>query len=144
LTLIEMLVTIAVIGVGVVGIAYGFTAVVRSSGDTQEQATLDGAAHYLADYMQSDADVAYLACATSYTAPSTTSPSAESAAYLDDGVSWPSTFPVAVSSPNPTPGYASLDPCSASTDDYGVQEITITVTDHGISVTQVVWKDDLS
>jgi hypothetical protein len=25
-----------------------------------------------------------------------------------------------------------------------VQEITITVTDHGISVTQVVWKDDLS
>jgi prepilin-type N-terminal cleavage/methylation domain-containing protein len=144
MTLIEMLVTIAVIGIGVVGIAYGFTAVVRSSGETQDQATLDGAAHYLADYMQSDADVAYLACATSYAAPSTTDPSAASAAYLNDGVSWPSSFPVAVSSPNPTPGYASLETCSASTDDYGVQEITITVTDHGISVTQVVWKDDLS
>ena len=144
MTLIEMLVTIAIIGIGVVGIAYGFTAVVRSSGDTQEQATLDGAAHYLAGYMQSDADVAYQACATSYPAPSMTDPSAAAAAYLNDGVSWPSSFAAAVSSLSPTPGYASLDPCSTSTDDYGVQEITITVTDHGISVTQVVWKDDLS
>jgi prepilin-type N-terminal cleavage/methylation domain-containing protein len=144
MTLIEMLVTIAVIGIGVVGIAYGFATVVRSSGDTQEQATLDGAAHYLSDYMQSDADVAFQLCATSYAAPSTTDPSAESAAYLDRGVSWPSSFAAAVSSPNPTPGYASLETCSASTDDYGVQELTITVTDHGISVTQVVWKDYLS
>lgn len=31
-----------------------------------------------------------------------------------------------------------------STADYGVQEITIAVTDHGLPVTQVVWKDDLS
>jgi len=144
MTLIEMLVTIAIIGIGVVGIAYGFTAVVRSSGDTQEQATLDGAAHYLAGYMQSDADVAYQACATSYPAPSMTDPSAAAAAYLNDGVSWPSSFAAAVSSLSPTPGYASLDPCSTSTDDYGVQEITITVADHGVSVTQVVWKDDLS
>ena len=144
MTLIEMLVTIAVIGVGVVGIAYGFTAVVRSSGDTQEQATLDGAAHYLADYVQSDADVAYHLCATSYAAPSTTTPSPQSAAYLNRGVMWASTFPADVSSPAPTPGYAGLATCSASTDDFGVQEITITVTDHGLSVTQVVWKDDLS
>jgi prepilin-type N-terminal cleavage/methylation domain-containing protein len=144
MTLIEMLVTIAVIAIGVVGIAYGFTAVVRSSGDTQEQATLDGAAHYLADYMQSDADVAYLACATSYTAPSTTDPSAASAAYLNDGVSWLPSFPVAlaVSTPDPTPGYASLG--TTCSNDFGVQEITITVTDHGLSVTRVVWKDDLS
>jgi prepilin-type N-terminal cleavage/methylation domain-containing protein len=143
MTLIEMLVTIAVIGIGVVGIAYGFGAVVRASGDTQEQATLDGAAHYLAGYMQSDADVRYRTCAASYRAPSTTDPTAASALYLDDGVSWPSRFPVTVSSPDPTPGYASLRACTAG-DDYGVQEITITVTDHGISVTQVVWKDDLS
>jgi len=144
MTLIEMLVTIAIIGIGVVGIAYGFTAVVRSSGDTQEQATLDGAAHYLAGYMQSDADVAYQACATSYPAPSTTDPSAAATAYLNDGVSWPSSFAVAVSSSAPSPGYASLQTCGATTHDDGVQEITITVTDHGISVTQVVWKDDLS
>jgi prepilin-type N-terminal cleavage/methylation domain-containing protein len=144
MTLIEMLVTIAVIGIGVVGIAYGFATVVRSSGDTQEQATLDGAAHYLSDYMQSDADVAFQLCATSYAAPSTTDPSAESAAYLDRGVSWPSSFAAAVSSPTPSPGYASLQTCDDASDDYGVQEITITVTDHGISVTQVVWKDDLS
>jgi prepilin-type N-terminal cleavage/methylation domain-containing protein len=142
LTLIEMLVTIAVIGIGVVGIAYGFAAAVRSAGDTQEQATLDGAAHYLADYMQSDS-VTYQTCATSYPAPSMTDPSAASAAYLDEGVPWLPSFPVAVSSPSPTPGYASLKTCTTG-DDYGVQEITITVTDHGISVTQVVWKDDLS
>ena len=51
---------------------------------------------------------------------------------------------MAVSSSAPSPGYASLQTCGATTHDYGVQEITITVTDHGISVTQVVWKDDLS
>jgi prepilin-type N-terminal cleavage/methylation domain-containing protein len=139
MTLIEMLVAIAVIGIGVVGIAYGFSAVVRSSGDTQGQATLDGAAQYLSDYV---ADLTYSPCATSYPAP------AASVTYRDEGVSWLSSFPVAVaravSSPDPTPGYPSLLMCSDSTADYGVQEITIAVIDHGLSVTQVVWKDDLS
>jgi hypothetical protein len=160
-----MLVTLAVIGLGVVGIAYGFSAVVRSSGDTQAQAELDAAAQYLAGYMQSD--VPYSPCATSYPAPPLPSPSPTAtssatpsaspsplpapAAYAAAGVTWPATFPVTVSSPTSSPGYASVDsaPCSEvdgapSSLDYGVQEITITVTDHGLSVTQVVWKDDLS
>lgn len=59
LTLIEMLVALGVISIAVVGIAYGFSAVVRSSGEAQTQATLDGAARYLADYLQPGAPVGY-------------------------------------------------------------------------------------
>lgn len=134
LTLIEMLVAIAVISIGVVGIAYGFSAIVRGAGDAQQQAELDGAARYVADYLQSDDNVPYSTCASSYTAPSPV-PLAYRTAY--SGIPWPSTSPARESTASPNPGYPSL---SAQCSDYGVQEITITVTDGARSLTRVVWK----
>ena len=134
LTLIEMLVAIAVISIGVVGIAYGFSAVVRGAGSAQQQAELDGAARYIADYLQSDSNVPYSICATSYAAPSPV-PLAYRTAY--PGVAWPSTSPVRESTASPNPGYSSL---GAQCSDYGVQEITITVTNGARSLTRAVWK----
>jgi prepilin-type N-terminal cleavage/methylation domain-containing protein len=138
MTLIEMLVTIAVMGVGVVGIAYGFSVVVRSSGDAQEQATLDGAARDAADYIQST--LTYNVCATPpYSLSGLSKPA--------DVSSWTITS-VSESSAASLAGFPKPHRCgrrsSTTGYDYGVQEITITVTDNGLSVTQVVWKDDLS
>jgi len=144
LTLIEMLVALAVISVAVVGIAYGFSAVVRSSGEAQTQATLDGAARYLADYLQPEAPVGYQPCATTYPAP------AVPAAYRDQGVRWAITS-VVESSTVSLPGF-SPQTCTTgfgrhgrtSGYDYGVQEISITVSKGSISLGQVVWKEDVS
>jgi type II secretory pathway pseudopilin PulG len=136
-----MVVTIAIIAVAVVGIAYGFSAVVRSAGDAQEQATLDAAAQYVAGYLQSDIDVRYRVCTTSYFVAephefASTYPQVEV-----DGSAWPESFAVDLSVPDPGLGYSSLGRCSA---DYGVQEITFTVSDGPTSVSRTVWKGDQS
>lgn len=146
LTLIEMLVALAVISVAVVGIAYGFSAVVRSSGEAQTQASLDGAARYVADYLQPKAPVGYQACATTTTYPAPAVP----AAYRDEGVSWAITS-VVESSTVSLPGF-SPQTCTTgfggrgrtSGYDYGVQEISITVSKGSISLGQVVWKEAVS
>ena len=60
LTLIETVVTLAIISIAVVGIAYGFSAAVRGAGDAQVQAELDAAAQTAAGYLQSD--LSYCPC----------------------------------------------------------------------------------
>jgi prepilin-type N-terminal cleavage/methylation domain-containing protein len=147
LTLIEMVVAIAIIAIGVVGIAYGFSAVVRSAGDAQGQATLDAAAQTVADYLQSDTPpLTYLPCVAHY---AVAAPSGFTTAYphvLVDGYSWPLkpiNFPVNVSMANSTLGYPSLKgsaTCAFNQADYGVQEITFTVSEGSSSVSRTVWK----
>lgn len=73
LTLIELLVAIAVIAVGVVGIAYGFAAAVRGSAVTQQQATLDAAAREAATDVQTG--LPYTTCAVQSTYDLGTPPS---------------------------------------------------------------------
>jgi prepilin-type N-terminal cleavage/methylation domain-containing protein len=134
LTLIEMVVAIAVISIGVVGIAYGFSAVVRSAGDTQIQAELDGAAQTAATYVQTEQP--YRACATTYRLP--TPPSGMTSLVSSVGESRPD---------DGSAGYPRLATCGVATDpnapaDYGIQEITITVSDGSTAVTRMVWKAD--
>ncbi|MGD1033895.1 MAG: prepilin-type N-terminal cleavage/methylation domain-containing protein [Candidatus Dormibacteria bacterium] len=137
LTLIEMVVTIAIIAIAVVGIAYGFSAIVSSAGNAQVQATLNGAAESVSEYLQSDTDVPYVACATSYRASPPPQFASNYPRVMVDGSAWPASFAVDLSDPAPGPGYSSLGNCSA---DYGVQEITITVSDGTTSVERTVWK----
>jgi len=139
-TLIEMLVTISVIAVGVVGIAYGFSAVVRGAGSAQVQATLDGAARDAADYLQTS--LTYSPC--DRPAYSLSGLSAL------PGVSW-TIASVSESSSASLVGFTGPVQCTTgrgrhsgtTSYDYGVQEITITVSEGSLSLTQTVWKDDL-
>ncbi len=141
LTLIEMVVTLAIISIAVVGIVYGFSAIVRSAGDAQEQATLDGAAQYVADYLQSNTSVPYAACTTSYSPPAPAELSSSYPQVLVDGGSWPQSFPVELATANPGLVYSSpFGPCASGGADYGVQQITFTVSDGPISVSRTVWK----
>ena len=139
LTLIEMVVTIAILAIAVVGIAYGFSAVVSSAGDAQVQATLNGAAQYVSEYLQSDANVPYAPCAHSYTVAAPPQFASTYPRVMVDGGEWtgPESFAVDLSVPDPGLGYPSLGHCSA---DYGVQEITLTVSDGTSSVGLTVWK----
>ena len=140
ITLIEMLVALSVISIAVVGIAYGFSAAVRSSGEAQTQATLDGAARYLADYLQASTPDTYEYCATSYATPA-----ASTVGYT--GLSW-KVMSVAESSTASLPGFTP-QPCTVgfgrhgrtTSYDYGVQEITITVVKGPSSLNLVVWKE---
>lgn len=136
LTLIEMLVTLAIISIGVVGIAYGFSAAVRGAGEAQVQAELDAAAQTAANYVQSV--LTYCPC---------DNPTCVGGAYSLNGLlpmpphvtSW-SLASVTESQPNP--GFSGTT-CQAGVD-YGVQEITITVSDGSNSVSRAVWKGDPS
>jgi hypothetical protein len=124
-----MVVTLAVISIAVVGIAYGFSAVVRGAGNAQLQSELDGAAQTAAGYVQTEQS--YQTCASTYSLPS---PS--------PGMAW-SVQAVTESQPSPTPGYVGTD-CGNGEVDYGVQEITIKISEGSTSVTRVVWKGDQS
>lgn len=141
LTLIEMVVTIAIIAIAVVGIAYGFSAVVSSAGNAQVQATLNGAAQYVSQYLQSDTDVPYVPCAASYRVAAPAQFASTYPRVTVDGSSWlpatPVRFAVDISDPDPGLGLSSLGSCAA---DYGVQEIPITVSEGTNSVELTVWK----
>jgi type II secretory pathway pseudopilin PulG len=131
-----MVVALAIISIGVVGIAYGFSAVVRGAGDAQEQALLDGAAQTLEDYLQS-IQVPYVPCASTYPILSP----AEGGPRPPRGVTW-SVTGVEIPVPNPPPTYASLG--GGACPDYGVQGIEVTVSDGPSSVAGIAWKDDES
>jgi len=138
LTLIETLVALAIISIAVVGIAYGFSAVVRGAGDAQDQAVLDGAVQTAADYVQTE--LGYCPC----DAP--TCPAGRyslSGLTLDGGaVASPISPRDVQESTGGNPGYAGMA-CLNGEVDYGVQEITITVSRGSTSVSRVVWKGDL-
>jgi prepilin-type N-terminal cleavage/methylation domain-containing protein len=135
LTLIEMVVTLAIISIGVVGIAYGFSAAVRGAGDAQVQAELDAAAQAAATYVQSV--LPYCPC-----------DNCAGGTYSLNGLPMPphvtawSLASVTESQPSPNPGFSGTT-CQAGVD-YGVQEITVTVSDGSNSMSRVVWKGDPS
>jgi len=147
LTLIETIVALAVIAIGVVGIAYGFSAVARSARDAQEQATLDTAAQAAADYLQSS--LAYDPCdsrayGTPYTLAGLTTPNGVTSWAIASVVESPAGS-LTRSTPPATADYSSVTPiqaCSRAVDDYGIQQIQIQVCDAIRCVTQTVWKAD--
>jgi prepilin-type N-terminal cleavage/methylation domain-containing protein len=165
LTLIETVVALAIISIAVVGIAFGFSIAVRSGGIAQEQTSLEVAAGQLADYVQtthaaclgtSGQCLVYVPCATasdySLTGPN---PNALRPPTPPASVSWSITKVVEASSaqgvsylstatdPN---GHTLPDICRALPSvptDWGMQEITITVSRGAQVVNETVWKGDL-
>ncbi|MGD0448122.1 MAG: prepilin-type N-terminal cleavage/methylation domain-containing protein [Candidatus Dormibacteria bacterium] len=131
LTLIEMVVTLAIISIGVVGIAYGFSAAVRSAGYAQVQAELDAAAQSAAGYVQTIDSYQPCATTTTYALPA---PPPEITSSVTQ---------VSESNSASNPGYTGSG-CGGQVADYGVQEITITVSDGSDSVIRAVWKGDSS
>lgn len=165
LTLIETVVTLAIISIAVVGIAFGFSIAVRSSGIAQEQTSLDVAAGQLADYIQtthaaclgtSGQCLVYVPCATATSYSLTrANPNAVRPPTPPASVSWSITNVVEASSAHGVSYLATAtDPnghnlpevCRALPDaptDWGMQEITITVSRGAQVVNETVWKGDL-
>ncbi len=140
LTLIETVVTLAIISIAVVGIAYGFSAAVRGAGDAQAQAELDSAAQTATNYVQSK--LSYCPC-------DVPGPACEGGPYSLAGLPMPSNVTnwsltaVRESQPNPTPGFAGTS-CNGGEVDYGVQEITLVIASGPNSITRTLWKGDSS
>ncbi len=135
LTLIELLVTFAVMAVGVVGIASGLDASVFASVTAQSQAQLEVAMREVSDYVTSD-QLAYVQCPQPAQASYQSSVSALS---LPTGITatvndvWVSTERDGVTlAPNCT--------TKGSGSDLGVQEIQVTVATTARSLTRAVWK----
>jgi Tfp pilus assembly protein PilV len=150
LTLIEMLVTIAVIAVGVLGIAGGIAIAEKSAGIAQGQAKLEVAMRQISDYVRADCyapsdpncrlGLLYKPCAQTagskrYTLP--TNPA---------GLTWSiiaineSRSATRNGSSLPKPNGSSS--CGGNVYDWGVQEITLKVSSTGRSLTRTIWKAD--
>ena len=144
LTLIELLVAIAVMSIGVVGVAYGFSAAIRTGAVEQDQARLEVASRQLSDLVRSPDGLPYRLCASpsEYTA-SLPAPPAGIATWAITGIQVshltppPARRTAAGTTVYPPP----LQVCSdLTTGDWGVQEITIRVSTSTRSLTRVVWK----
>jgi prepilin-type N-terminal cleavage/methylation domain-containing protein len=117
LTLVEMVVALAILAVGVVGIVYGLS---------QTQAELDAAVNNASTVLASADQTTYVPCATMYNLPSVS------------GV----TIIDTVSESDLSPGSAlSRTQCSSGEWDYGIQEITISASEGGQTSRRVVWKE---
>jgi prepilin-type N-terminal cleavage/methylation domain-containing protein len=145
LTLVEMLVTIVLITVGVLGIADAIGGAERSAGIVQDQAKLEVAMRQLSDFVRSDLaapnGLTYVFCATpgTYTLPA--KPSGVASWVIPAGGIHESTAASrnGASLPNPTGQRA----CGSGVYDWGVQEITLRVTSTtGHTLTRTVWKAD--
>jgi prepilin-type N-terminal cleavage/methylation domain-containing protein len=132
-TLIEMIVTIAIVAVAIVGITGGFAALERITGINQQQSSLEVAARQLNDFLRSQKAVQYTPCATpgSYTLP--TKPTGIT--------SWSITsVQESLTRNGVATGYIQACGGSPATYDWGVQEITISVSNAQRSLTRIVWK----
>jgi prepilin-type N-terminal cleavage/methylation domain-containing protein len=152
LTLIEVLLTIVIMAIGVVGVMGGVAASQRISGINQDQAQLEAAMRQLSDYVRdsSSQGLAYKLCADTTTTPYSLSGAGSAPA----GIQWSITSVVEspYSAANPAlnggtrNGTATTPPtggvCSATTGDWGVQEITLKVKDAARSLSRVIWKAD--
>lgn len=150
LTLIEMIVTLALLSVGIVGITGGIAATERIATVNQDQAQLEVAMRQLSDYVRdsSSTGLAYQWCAQ-VTAP-VTAASPGTSAYTSAlpgrpaGVTQWGFSAIYESTAGKVNGTAtspvSATGCPAGTEDWGVQEIKITVFDGARSLTRTVWK----
>jgi prepilin-type N-terminal cleavage/methylation domain-containing protein len=141
LTLIEMIVTIAIISLGVIGIAAGVAAAEKTSGTEQSQAKLEVAMRQLADLVRSDATapngVTYAPCAATYSLPTP-------AGYTSTITIVESTSATRIDSTGVATSPPALRTCPGGGSDWGVQEISLTVTDKvtGQFLKRTVWKAD--
>jgi prepilin-type N-terminal cleavage/methylation domain-containing protein len=135
LTLIEILVALAVLAIGVVGIAAGFASIVHDSAISQQQASLDAGAASVVNYIQTSDP--YTVCARSYILPTPLPPGVWSAAISNISLT-PSSF-TRTGSDN---GTGPL-PSSRCHSDYGTQKITLRVCGPSSPcITETFWKGD--
>jgi prepilin-type N-terminal cleavage/methylation domain-containing protein len=141
LTLIEMLVTVALIAVGVIGITSAIAAAERDAAITQDAAAVQAAMRELSDLVRSDRPLAegglpYRQCARPdnyiHDLPH---PPAGIVAWTILAVNEST---AATRNGSATPALRS---CGAGASDWGVQEITLRVASPNRSLTRIVWKD---
>jgi prepilin-type N-terminal cleavage/methylation domain-containing protein len=143
LTLVEVLVTIAILTIGVVGIVGGVGAAQRISGINQAQAQLEPAMRQLSDYVRDSSLQGlhpYIPCANT----TNNQYSLAGLGLAPTGLSWSITkVAVSVTNGGTRNGVATppLQTC-ASGADWGVQEITLQVRSATRSLTRVIWKAD--
>lgn len=157
LTLLEMMVTIALIAVTVVGTVYGLAAVENVAATSQNQSQLELAMRQLADFARDSSPntgLQYTACAQ-VTTP-VTAAAAGSGTYQSQLTTKFPTPPTGVGQWGFTAIYESLlgtgshdgqatsakTNCTATTGDWGVQEIKLAVFGGNNKVTRTVWKSD--
>jgi prepilin-type N-terminal cleavage/methylation domain-containing protein len=141
LTLVEMLITIAVITVGVIGIAGTLAQTERISTITQDQANLEVAMRQLTDVVRdsSSQGLSYKTCATATGVNSYALPAAPI------GLTWKVSTVVLGStatrkSAGGTVTTSPITACGAAGGDWGVQELTLSVSSANRSLTRTVWK----
>jgi prepilin-type N-terminal cleavage/methylation domain-containing protein len=144
LTLVEVLITITILTIGVVGVIGGVAAAQRISGINQAQAQLEPAMRQLSDYVRDSSSQGlhpYILCAN-------TTSNAYSLAGLGAppaGLQWLITkVNVSVINGGTRNGVATapLLTCPGGGGDWGVQEITLQVKSAARSLTRVIWKAD--
>lgn len=146
MTLIEMLVTIALLSAGVVGVAAGVAATERTAAINQDQSQLEVAMRQVSDYVRdsSSRGLPYQVCVSSYPNSSLTLSGLDWKTQVDESV--PNSdlrSPGNVAIPTVTNGQCTRTPTQW---DYGVQEIWVTVCDKSCanpsnrSLTRIVWK----
>jgi prepilin-type N-terminal cleavage/methylation domain-containing protein len=139
LTLIEMLVTIALIAVGVVGITGAIAAAERNATINQDVANIQAAMRQLSDFVRSDLPaplgLPYDRCAT---------PNMYNRSLPNEppGItSWQVTvIKESTSGTRNGSSTPALKTCGGGVSDWGVQEITLQVSSAARSLTRIVWK----
>jgi prepilin-type N-terminal cleavage/methylation domain-containing protein len=151
LTLIEMIITIALLAVGIVGITSGIAATERIATINQDQAQLEVAMRQLSDFVRdssSTTGLGYQWCAQVTSPVSATSAGASTytsklppkpSRVTQWGFSaiYESTAGTVQGSPTP---FISNTGCLAGTADWGVQEIKLMIFDGTRSLARTVWK----
>jgi prepilin-type N-terminal cleavage/methylation domain-containing protein len=142
LTLIEMLVTITLITVGVVGITGAIAAAERNATINQDVANIQAAMRILSDLVRSDlpapAGLPYNRCAKpgTYNWQLPSKPSGITS-WTITGVNESMS---ASRNGSPLSPHEALQNCGGGMSDWGVQEITLQVSSSARSLIRVVWK----
>ena len=154
--MVEMLVTLVLLSVGVAGVTAGIAATERIATVNQDQSQLEVAMRQLADWARdsSPAGLAYSACDTQ-AQPATYQALVNAA--VSGGVLTPGTDSLRVTrvyestsaggtrngnatTPLRTCLSSNCTPAGSHCADWGVQEITVTVSESARSLTRTVWK----
>jgi prepilin-type N-terminal cleavage/methylation domain-containing protein len=142
LTLLEVIITIAILTIGVVGVMGGVAAAQRISGINQNQAQLEPAMRQLSDFVRdsSPQGLAYRLCAN-------TTSNAYNLAGLGPPpatLQWAITKVAVSMTGGGTRNGVATSPLQTCTGggDWGVQEITLKVWNATRSLSRIIWKAD--